>query len=77
MTESYLLKGENAARLYREYAKELPIIDYHNHVCVDDIATDRRFENITQLWLASDPYKHRLMRICGVEEHYLTGDADP
>ena len=77
MTETYLLKSQNARRLYAEFARELPIIDYHNHVSVADISADRRFDNITELWLSSDPYKHRLMRICGIEEHYITGGAAP
>ncbi len=75
MTETYLLKSKNAQRLYAEFAKDFPIIDYHNHVSVADISSDRRFDNITELWLESDPYKHRLMRICGIDEHYITGDA--
>ena len=77
MDERYLLKTKNAQRLYFEHAKTLPIIDFHNHVSVAEIANDRRFENITELWLASDPYKHRLMRICGVDEHFITGNAAP
>ena len=77
MKENYLLKTKNAELLYFEHAKSLPIIDFHNHVSVGDIATDRRFENLYELWLASDPYKHRLMRICGVDEHFITGDASP
>ena len=77
MDERYLLKTKNAQRLYFEHAKTLPIIDFHNHVSVAEIANDRRFENITELWLASDPYKHRLMRICGVDEHFITGIAAP
>ena len=77
MKENYLLKTKAAERLYAEYAKELPVIDFHNHVSVADIAADRRFENLYELWLACDPYKHRLMRICGVEEHFITGDAAP
>ena len=75
MKDNYLLKTKNAEDLYFKYAKELPIIDFHNHVSVADIACDRRFENLYELWLASDPYKHRLMRICGVEEKYITGAA--
>lgn len=75
MRNNYLLKTENAIKLYEEHAKDLPIIDFHNHVSVADIAADRQFEDLTELWLASDPYKHRLMRICGVEERYITGDA--
>ena len=77
MTETYLLKSKNARRLYAEFARELPIIDYHNHVSVADISADRRFDNITELWLSSDPYKHRLMRICGIDEYYITGEAAP
>ena len=77
MDKNYLLKTKNAQDLYFEYAKDLPIIDFHNHVSVADIASDRRFENIYELWLASDPYKHRLMRICGIDEHFITGVASP
>lgn len=77
MNDNYLLKTENAQHLYRKYAKDLPIIDFHNHVSVADIAANRQFENLTELWIASDPYKHRLMRICGIEEHFITGNADP
>ena len=75
MKETYLLKTKGAQQLYLEHAKGLPIIDFHNHVSVADIASDRRFENLYELWLASDPYKHRLMRICGVDEHFITGEA--
>ena len=77
MNESYLLKNEQAKRLYRQVARDLPIIDYHNHLSVADIATDRQFDNLYELWLAPDPYKHRLMRICGVDERLITGDAEP
>lgn len=76
MNEKYLLKTENAERLYLEYAKSMPIIDFHNHVSISDITANRRFEDLCELWLLSDPYKHRLMRICGVNEHFITGDAD-
>lgn len=75
--QDYLLKTNNARHLYETHAKALPIIDFHNHVSVEDIAQNRQFENLTELWLASDPYKHRLMRICGVPEQFITGDADP
>ncbi len=77
MKENFLLKTKNAERLYLECAKELPIIDFHNHVSVADIASDRRFNDLCELWLASDPYKHRLMRICGVDEYFITGSASP
>ena len=65
-----------AQRLY-EAVKTLPIIDFHNHVSVEELAQDRRFRDITQLWLEADPYKHRAMRMLGVGERYITGDAPP
>ena len=65
-----------AQQLY-EAVKELPIIDFHNHVSVEDLTADRRFPDITRLWLESDPYKHRAMRMLGVGERYITGDAEP
>lgn len=75
MRSEYLLNSDLARRLYSEVAAKLPIIDYHNHLCVEDIASDREFENITRLWISVDPYKHRAMRILGVPEKYITGDA--
>lgn len=75
MNKNFLLKKPLAQKLYHKVLKELPIIDYHNHLNYQDIATDRQFENITQLWVASDPYKHRLMRILGVSEEKITGNS--
>jgi len=75
MSRHYLLKNPLAAQLYESCAKDIPIIDYHNHLVVQDILFDRRFENITQLWITTDPYKHRAMRILGIPERYITGDA--
>ncbi len=77
MNENFLLKSDGALRLYFEVAKDLPIIDFHNHIAVADIKTDKKYENIVDLWLNPDPYKHRLLRICGVDEHFITGDAEP
>lgn len=77
MNKDFLLTTPLAKRLYTEVARDLPLIDYHNHLNVLDIAADRQFDNIAQLWLLSDPYKHRAMRICGVPERLITGDADP
>ena len=77
MKQDAFLIGDTARRLYETYAQGLPIVYYHNHLSVADVANDRRYGNLTELWLAPDPYKHRLMRICGVEEHYITGDASP
>lgn len=75
MDRNFLLRGELAARLYHRCASALPVIDYHNHLSVKDIASDRKFENLTQLWIRVDPYKHRAMRILGIPEKYITGDA--
>ena len=75
MRQDFLLKSDLAKKLYTEVAAKLPIIDYHNHLSVADVASDRKFENITQLWISVDPYKHRAMRILGVPEKYITGDA--
>ena len=77
MNENFLLKSDGALRLYFEVAKDLPIIDFHNHIAVADIKTDKKYDNIVDLWLSPDPYKHRLMRICGVDEHFITGEAEP
>lgn len=76
MKGNYLLTTPMARRLYEEVAAELPLIDYHNHLNVSDIASAHRFDDVAELWLLSDPYKHRAMRICGVDEYYITGGAD-
>jgi glucuronate isomerase len=75
MDEHFLLKGKFAQLLYHNYAKDLPIIDYHCHLSPKDIAENRQFENITQVWLAGDHYKWRGMRTLGINEKYITGDA--
>ncbi len=77
MDKDFLLTTKTAQRLYTEHAAKLPIIDYHCHVNPREIYEDRRFENITELWLGGDHYKWRLMRSNGVDEHYITGNADP
>ncbi len=77
LKEDFLLNTETAKKLYLEHAKELPIIDYHCHVNPKEIYEDKRFNNITELWLSGDHYKWRLMRSNGVDEYYITGDADP
>lgn len=74
LDEDFLLQTPTAQRLYHEYAKAMPIIDYHNHLPPDQIAADKQFDNITQLWLYGDHYKWRAMRINGVEEGYCTGN---
>jgi len=75
ITENFLLQSEAAIRLYHEYAEAMPILDYHCHLSPKDIAEDRRFSNITQIWLAGDHYKWRAMRAAGVSEEYITGNA--
>ena len=77
MEQNLFLNSASARTLYEEYASCAPIVDYHNHLSVGDIASDRKFNNLYELWLAPDPYKHRLMRICGVPEEYITGKAEP
>jgi glucuronate isomerase len=73
--DDFLLESNQARELYHSYAENLPIIDYHCHVPPKEIAEDRRFANLTQIWLAGDHYKWRAMRTCGVDEKYITGDA--
>ena len=74
MTEDFLLYNETARRLYHEYSENLPIIDYHCHVSPKEIYEDKKFKNITELWLGGDHYKWRLMRSEGISEDYITGD---
>lgn len=73
--DNFLLQNEYAQKLYHNYAAQQPIIDYHNHLSPKEIAEDRQFNNITQLWLAGDHYKWRAMRTLGIDEKYITGDA--
>lgn len=73
LDEDFLLRGEVARQLYHDYAATMPVIDYHNHLPPDQIAADKRFENLTQAWLYGDHYKWRAMRIHGVAEAYCTG----
>ena len=75
MKENFLLNTTLAQWLFHECARDLPVIDYHNHLAIDDLAADRNYGNIAELWLLSDPYKHRAMRICGIEEKYITGET--
>lgn len=75
LDQDFLLSTETAAKLFHNYAEKLPIIDYHCHINPKDIAFDRKFDNITQVWLGGDHYKWRLMRSHGIDEHYITGNA--
>src|SRR5690606_15558029 len=73
--EDFLLSTETAKRLYHEYAEDLPIIDYHCHLPVREIADDKNFSSITEIWLNGDHYKWRAMRTNGVDEKFITGSA--
>ena len=73
MNKNFLLNSDISEKLY-EGVSALPIVDYHNHLSVEDIETDKRFFDIYDLWIKPDPYKHRAMRMCGVEEKFITGD---
>lgn len=75
LDENFLLNSKTAEVLYHNYSKQLPIIDYHNHLIPEQIANDIKFENISQVWLHGDHYKWRAMRANGVNERYITGDA--
>ena len=75
INDNFLLENATAVKLYNNYAKDLPIVDYHCHIESREIAEDISFENITELWLKGDHYKWRLMRTAGIEEKYITGDA--
>lgn len=71
----FLLNNDYAKTLYHEYAKDLPIIDYHCHIPPAEIASDKQFKNLTEIWLAGDHYKWRAMRTMGVDEDFITGNA--
>ena len=75
MDENFLLHTECARKLYHDYAEHMPILDYHCHISPQEIAQDRRFTDITQVWLGGDHYKWRQMRANGIDEAYITGDA--
>lgn len=72
--ENFLLNTKTAETLYHSYAKEMPVIDYHCHLPPDQIAEDKNFENLTQVWLYGDHYKWRAMRANGISEDYITGN---
>lgn len=74
LDDNFLLQTETARTLYHEYAKQMPIIDYHCHLPPDQIAEDKSFENLAQIWLYGDHYKWRAMRTNGINEAYCTGN---
>lgn len=75
ITKNFLLNSKEAEVLYHQYARELPILDYHNHLSAKQIAENQPIGNITEAWLNGDHYKWRAMRANGIEEHFITGDA--
>ena len=76
LDKNFLIHSHTAEKLYYEYASNLPIIDYHCHLPPEDIANNRNFETITQIWLNGDHYKWRAMRANGISEKYCTGNAN-
>jgi len=75
--EDFLLQSKAARRLYHDHAEGRPIFDYHCHIPPQQIAENRRFANLFEVWLAGDHYKWRAMRAAGVDEQFVTGSADP
>lgn len=75
MDEKFLLQNEVAVKLYHDYAKEMPIYDYHCHLNTKEIYENKKFSNITEVWLYGDHYKWRAMRSNGIDEKYITGDS--
>ncbi|ADU22661.1 glucuronate isomerase [Ruminococcus albus] len=74
MDKDFVLKNPTAITLYENYAKDMPIFDFHCHLSVEEIYNDKKFSSITECWLGGDHYKWRLMREMGVDESYITGD---
>lgn len=75
MDDNFMLQNKTAEKLYHDYAAKMPIIDYHSHLPVNEIASDKKVDNLSQIWLNGDHYKWRAMRTNGVDERYCTGDA--
>jgi glucuronate isomerase len=75
--DDFLLQSKTARRLYHDYAANQPILDFHSHLPAADIASNRTFQNLSEIWLEGDHYKWRLMRANGAAERYCTGDAPP
>ena len=75
--DDFLLETDSAIHLYEQHAAKMPIIDFHNHLSPADIAQNRKFRNLTEIWLEGDHYKWRGMRTNGIPERYCTGDVSP
>ena len=77
INENFMLENEIAKHLYHDFAKDMPIYDYHCHLDPKQISDNVKCDNIAELWLSGDHYKWRAMRAQGIEEKYITGDAEP
>jgi len=77
INDNFMLQNQVARTLYHDFAKHLPIIDYHCHISPKEIAENKKYNNITEVWLGGDHYKWRAIRANGVDEKYITGNADP
>jgi glucuronate isomerase len=77
LSDDFLLETDYAVYLYEQHAAKMPIVDFHNHLSPKDIAENRKFKNLTEIWLEGDHYKWRGMRSNGVPERFCTGDASP
>ncbi|WP_294962690.1 glucuronate isomerase [uncultured Gilliamella sp.] len=75
LDDNFLLQTQTAQKLYFDYAQAQPIYDYHCHLPVKDIADNKNFSNLTEIWLAGDHYKWRVLRTAGIDEHFITGKA--
>lgn len=75
VTDNFLLQTKTAQKLYNDFAKPQPIIDYHSHLIPQQIAENKQFDNLAQVWLSGDHYKWRALRANGINEKYITGNA--
>lgn len=75
LNEHFLLENKTAEQLYHDFAADMPIIDYHNHLPPDEIAANKSYKNFTEIWLKEDHYKWRAMRANGISEKYITGNG--
>jgi glucuronate isomerase len=75
--DDFLLSTKTARRLFHQFAEDQPILDYHCHLPPQDVAANRQFRNLSEIWLEGDHYKWRAMRANGIAERYCTGDAPP
>jgi len=75
ISDDFILQTDFAGRLYHDFAKDLPIIDYHNHLPPLQVAQDHVFSTITEIWLKGDHYKWRAMSANSINEQYITGDS--